>query len=227
MIQITKIAVASLLGTLLASVLVPGTAQAQFFQAPQSNAQQGVKLGGIAGAIIGGIAGHQNDETLGGVAIGGAVGALAGGLAGKSKDNHLIQQHQYQQHAQLAQQERLGRAVSLEDAVILTRSGVSPNLIINQINDNGVTHRLVVNDIIQLHQNGVSESVITAMQSAHLASQPFSSARISQAQAPVVVHRQAAVVLQPVPPIGGIQIYSRPRPQHYHRGGGHYYHHRR
>lgn len=219
MIQNTKPSVACCMSALLVSALVTGTAQAQLFQAPQSNAQQGAGLGGIAGAIIGGIAGHQNDETLGGVAIGGMVGALAGGLAGKSQDRMQFEQQQYQQQVF---QERVGRAVSLEDAVILTRSGVSPNLIINQINDHGVTHRLVVNDIIQLHQNGVSESVITAMQSARLASQP----RISQVPAPVIVQRQAAVVVRPALPIGAIQIYSRPRPrpQSYPRGKGHSHH---
>ena len=223
MIQNTKIFVACLMGSLLANVLVTGTAHAQLFPAPQSNTQQGARLGGIAGAIIGGIAGHQNDETLGGVAIGGAVGALAGGLAGKSQDRMQFEQQQYQQQAQQVYQERVGRAVSLEDAVMLTRSGVSPNLIINQINDHGVTHRLVVSDIIQLHQNGVSEAVITTMQSARLASQPNSPVIVSHAPTPVIVQRQA-VVVQPVPSVSTIQFYSRPRPSHPPRGGGRYHH---
>ena len=59
MIQNTKFFAACLMGALLT-----GNSQAQIFQAPQSNAQQGARLGGIAGAIIGGIAGHQNDCLL-------------------------------------------------------------------------------------------------------------------------------------------------------------------
>ena len=47
-------------------------------------AREGVAVGGVAGAIAGGIIGHQNDETPEGALIGGAIGALAGGLIGRS-----------------------------------------------------------------------------------------------------------------------------------------------
>lgn len=234
MIQNTKFFAACLMGALLT-----GNSQAQIFQAPQSNAQQGARLGGIAGAIIGGIAGHQNDETLGGVAIGGAVGALAGGLAGKAEDNFAIQQQQYQQQAQLAYQDRLGHAVSIEDAIVLSQNGVSPNLIANQILEHGVTHRLTVNDIVHMHKSGVSESVITAMQGGRLASQlPVVASPVVRSPLPAVVPAVTVarpVVVRPAPSIG-IQFYSQPRygykpkPVYKSRPGGHpgaYHYHRR
>jgi hypothetical protein len=222
MIQNTKLFAACLVSALLA-----GNSQAQIFQAPQSNAHQGAKLGGIAGAIIGGIAGHQNDETLGGVAIGGVVGALAGGLAGKADDNLAIQQQQYQRQAQLAYQERLGHAVSIEDAIVLSQNGVGPNLITNQILEHGVTHRLTVNDIVHLHKSGVSEAVITTMQSARLASQVPAARRVIAAPAPVVAVAPSLVVRQAIPL--GIQIYSQPRygykPAYKPRPGHHHQYH--
>lgn len=240
MVQNTRVFVACLIAALSANVLVAGNAQAQFFQAPQSNAQQGAKLGGIAGAIIGGIAGHQNDEALGGVAIGGLVGALAGGVAGKAEDNFAIQQHQYQQQAQAAYQQRLGHAVSIDDAIVLSQNGVSPQLIANQIHDHGVTHRLTVSDIVHLHKSGVSEGVITAMQGGRLASQVPAATRVIAAPAPVVAVAPS-VVVRPAIPLG-IQIYSqprygykpaykpsyKPRPGHHHypRGGPYHYHRR-
>ena len=63
----------------------------------QSRSQQSAVAGGIAGAILGGIAGHQNDETPEGIAIGGAVGAIAGGLLGKSQDEQMMRDYRYQQ----------------------------------------------------------------------------------------------------------------------------------
>ena len=53
----------------------------------QSRTQNGATVGGLAGAVIGGIIGKQNDETPEGVLIGGAVGAITGGLIGKAQDN--------------------------------------------------------------------------------------------------------------------------------------------
>jgi len=186
-----------------------GDSAAQQFGVPQSNARGGAVLGGVTGAIIGGIAGNQNNETPEGILIGGAVGALAGGLLGKAEDNRVIQQHQYQQQAQLAYQDRLGHAVSIEDAIVLSRNGVGPNLIRNQIFEHGVTHRLTVNDIVHLHNSGVNESVITAMQEGRLATQVPVANHVIARPVPAVV-ATAPVIVRPAVPVG-IQIYSQPR----------------
>ena len=196
----------------LICLLPASNCAAQQFGVPQnSNARGGAVLGGVTGAIIGGIAGNQNDETPEGILIGGAVGALAGGLLGKAEDNRVIQQQQYQQQAQAAYQHRLGRAVSIEDAIVLTRSGVSPQLIQNQIYEHGVTHSVTVNDIVHLHNSGVSEAVITSMQEARLASQvPVVNTPVVRTPSPVVVRPAPAIVVRPAPAIG-LQIYSKPR----------------
>ena len=155
----------------------------------QSRTKDGATVGGIAGAVIGGIIGKQNDETPEGVLIGGAVGALTGGLLGKQQDDQLARQRYYQQQAyqqqayyaqqqrqyaqqqQIAQQPATPAGISANDIVQLTKSGLSETLILNQLQSRGVDRRLEVSEIIALHQQGVSDNVLTAMQSAPLASQ--------------------------------------------------------
>ena len=48
--------------------------------------QQGASVGGLSGAALGGIIGHQSDHGVEGAAIGGAVGAVGGMLVGERVD---------------------------------------------------------------------------------------------------------------------------------------------
>lgn len=48
--------------------------------------QQGASIGGLSGAALGGIIGHQSDHGVEGAAIGGAVGAVGGMLVGEHVD---------------------------------------------------------------------------------------------------------------------------------------------
>lgn len=50
------------------------------------NTQRGAVVGGLGGAVIGGIVGHQSGRALEGAAIGGAVGAGSGALYGNAQD---------------------------------------------------------------------------------------------------------------------------------------------
>lgn len=204
----------------------------------QSRARDGATAGGVAGAIIGGIIGHQNDETPEGALIGGAVGALAGGLIGKSQDAELERQRYYQQQAYYQQQQQLyaqqqavtNSGVGVHDVVSMTRSGLSESLIISQLQAKGVQRRLEVSEIIALHQQGVSDTVISAMQQAPLATQLAGSAQTSgplpQLVAPQPVIRQSSVIVhEPViyarPPVYMEHVYY-PYPSFYH----HHHHHR-
>ncbi len=143
-----------------------GTSQAQSYR------NQDAAVGGIAGAVIGGIIGHQNDETPEGALIGGAVGAIAGGLVGNAKDQNVARQRYYHQQAhrqawqQHQQQQVLGRAVTINDVVSMSRNGLGDSVIVNQIRTNGVVDHIGTHEIIALHKSGVSENVITAMQQA-------------------------------------------------------------
>lgn len=190
----------------------------------QSRTGQGATLGGVAGAVVGGIIGHQNDETPEGILIGGAVGAVAGGLLGNARDKvesreryyqgTIYQQQQQLQYQQQHIQQVQNRAVSVADVVSMARSGLSDAVIVNHIQTNGVQRRLEVSDIIQLHQQGVSENVITMMQQAAI--RPIGATvvqSVPQQPTTVIVHESYPVV-QPV--VVPRPVYYSPAPYYYY-----------
>jgi hypothetical protein len=102
----------------------------------------------------------------------------------------------------------------------MTRSGISESVIINQINQRGVIAKLQVPDIISLHQQGVSENVITAMQRA-----PSGPASVSP-----VVERYEVVRPVPVSPVIVeehylVPHYAPPHRYYYRRPAYHRHHH--
>ena len=196
----------------------------------QTNSQRDAVVGGVAGAIIGGIVGKQNDETPEGIAIGGVAGAIAGHVLGKAKDRNVQEQHYYHQQAQQAAQQRqyqqavqLQRAVSINDAISLSNSGVSPQLIINQIQSSGVQQEIGVSEIITLHQNGVNELVIDEMQRASIGGPSVAPATIVTQQPAVIVERAPVIVARPHPTVVIEQrrpdVYRSHRGYHPHHGG--------
>lgn len=187
----------------------------------QTGQQRGATLGGLAGAVAGGIIGDNNNEAGAGAAIGGVIGAVAGGILGNAEDKEraaATQQYYYQQQQLQAQQAaQTMTAVSITDVISMSRSGLSDPVIINQINQRGVQTQLQVADIITLHQQGVREHVITAMQSAPVGRQTV--ARV--APAPVVVQQPTVIRETHVLPAYPVRRYYYPAPRrHYHRGHG-------
>lgn len=177
----------------------------------QSRTQEGAVVGGVAGAILGGIAGSNSDKTGEGIAIGGAVGALAGGLMGRAEDDQIVRNYQYQQYVQQQRAQQISQAVSINDAITMTRGGLSPNLIVSQIRNSGVQQKIGVKEVIALHENGVAEIVIQEMQ----------NARIAGTDSPVCVARTPAVVVERRPQIvidsfPVYRSYHRPPPRHAH-----------
>ena len=53
-----------------------------FLLAGCTTTQKAATLGGLGGAAVGGIIGHQSGHGVGGAAIGGAVGAVGGMMVG-------------------------------------------------------------------------------------------------------------------------------------------------
>jgi hypothetical protein len=139
----------------------------------------------VTGALAGAAIGDHNDETAAGALIGGAVGLITGATIGKSADQREARAQAYQQH----RLRQLSRAVSPVDVVTMSRNGLSDLVIINHIRENGVRQQLEVADVISLHQQGVSEAVITAMQQGRLASSAPARVPHYAAPAPVVVEQ--------------------------------------
>ena len=182
-----------------------------------SNIQRGAAAGGTAGAILGGVIGHQNDETIEGVLIGGAVGAVAGSLLGNQQDK-FQRQVTHQRAVDYSQ------GVSLNDVVYMTQNGVGPTVIVNQIRNSGVKQRVGVNEIIALHQNGVDKQVISEMQHARLAgvsvpapiaTGPSIIKATVVAPRPYVYRRYAPVPVRP--PYYRSGFHHRPGPHRGHR----------
>ncbi len=210
----------------IASILVVAVLSQAAFS--QSKTKDGAVLGGIGGAVVGGIIGHQNDETPEGILIGSAVGAIAGGILGNVRDKQIQEQRYYQhqawqsqqavRHAQQTQVRRCG--VSISDIISMSRSGVSEMVIISHVQSNGIQRKLEVSEIIALHQSGVSDNVIATMQNAHINGQTTYVAPVRPQPSSVIVHETyspAPTVLMPAQVLHHYPTHYRS--YHYHRHG--------
>jgi len=183
----------------------------------QAGKQRGATLGGLAGAVAGGLIGDHNGEAGAGAAIGGVVGAVAGGLLGNANDKErAYREQQYYYQAQQSAAVATQGAVSVADVANMSRSGLSDSVIVNQINQRGVQQTLSVADIISLHQAGVRETVITAMQQAPTGVQRSAPVAGPVSQQPVIQPAPVYIQERVVVPTYVPHPYYRPRPHHYH-----------
>lgn len=183
----------------------------------QTHTRDGATVGGVTGAVIGGIIGHQNDETPEGVLIGGAVGAIAGGLIGNAHDQQIARERAYRDHwarQQMLQSNRVARATSVADVIQMSQSGLADSVIINHVQANGIDRKLEVRDIISLHQQGVSETVISGMQRAPVATYRLESVPVPAPPPTVIVeehcpHRHDHWRIYQAYPVGPPRYYWR------------------
>jgi hypothetical protein len=167
------------------------------------HADQGALAGGALGAGTGAIiAGATRTNPLAGAAIGGGLGAITGGLIGNGMDE-VEARNRAMIEQQLGRQVAQG-AVTIDDAVAMTKAGVSEELIVNHVRTHGMAAPLQANDLILLQQQGVSPRVVSAMQAA------------SQPQPPPMVIQQPA----PTPVI--VEEYHYGRPYYWHPHPRHY-----
>ncbi len=71
---------------------------------------KGVLIGGASGAVLGGVIGHQSDNTAVGAILGAAVGGAAGGVIGNYMDD---QAEEMQQDIEGARIERIGEGIKI------------------------------------------------------------------------------------------------------------------
>ncbi|HEY2759895.1 MAG TPA: glycine zipper domain-containing protein, partial [Pirellulales bacterium] len=114
-------------------------------------ADQGALAGGVGGAGLGALIGSASGHTGAGAVIGAAAGALTGGAVGGALDNIDAKNR-----AQIAAATgHPPTAVSVNDIIALTRSGIDEQIIVNQLASSGLQRPLQANDVIYLQQNGV------------------------------------------------------------------------
>jgi hypothetical protein len=149
-------------------------------------ADQGAALGGVAGGLTGAALGDKQGNALGGAVLGTAVGALAGAAIGDSMDAE-VERRTAMIEAKTGR--RMAGLVTTDDVTTMVASGLSDDVIINHIRANGIAAPLTPGDIIQMHDSGVSEKVINAMQqtSARQLSPPVTYAAPVYVEEPWVV----------------------------------------
>jgi hypothetical protein len=143
-------------------------------------ADRGALLGGATGAGAGALIGSATGNTLAGTLIGGGLGAVTGGAIGAGFDE-MEAKNRAAIEATLGQQVRQG-AVTIDDVVMMTKSGVNEDLIATHVRNNGMVAPLTATDLVSLQQQGVSPRVVQAMQ----APPPQRVQRVA-APAPVIV----------------------------------------
>ena len=158
------------------------------------NAGQGALLGGLFGAGAGRSGRARRGQHRGRGRHRRWRGALTGAAIGASEDE------QEANARAAAQAQAVAAAVTVPDVVSMTQARLDERLIIDRIHTRGIVAPLQTNDIIYLHQQGVSDNVIAAMES-----QPVATAMV-----------------QPPP-----YYYYAPPPDTVYIGGGYYYDHPR
>jgi hypothetical protein len=152
------------------------------------------------GALVGNAVGNPGA----GAAIGAGVGALTGAVVGSEMDQ-MEARNRAMIAAQMGQQVAPG-AVTINDIIAMTRSGVNEELILGHIQYHGVAVALQPADLIYLKQQGVSDRVVQAMQ------QP--PRMVAAAPPPVVAQ---PMYVEPVPPPVVVGGYWTPGPYYYYR----------
>lgn len=183
--------------------------------AAPSHASNGAALGTGLGALTGAVIGSQSGHAGGGALIGAAAGALTGGLIGDSMDareerDAAVAQAQYAQSQSYA----ASQSLSTSDVVTMTRNGVSDDVIMNSLRTRGCRFDGSPDTIIYLKQQGVSDRVITAMQSAYQV--PVSAPVVAP---PPVVYAPAPPPVVVYGPVYGPRRYWGPPHYHHHHHG--------
>lgn len=170
-------------------------------------ADQGALAGGLGGAGLGALIGSTSGHTGAGAAIGAAAGALTGGAVGGALDNIDAKNR-----AQIAAATgHPPTAVSMNDVIAMTRSGIDEQIIVNQLASSGLQRPLQANDVIYLQQNGVSPHVISIMQQTRVAyvGAPPGAVVVPAGPPPVVVASPYYGPYRPVATSVGVSYVAR------------------
>lgn len=159
----------------------------------------GALAGGGLGALTGAAIGSATGDAGKGALIGAALGSATGGLIGAGQDE--VDRRNAERIAAVSVPP--GNPLSIHDVVEMNRSGVGDQVIVNQIRSSPSVFHLSPSDVANLHNQGVSDYVITAMQ--ETCRRPVVVGR-----RPVYVEPAPVVVVDPCPPpVIGFGIYRR------------------
>lgn len=143
----------------------------------------GTFAGGLTGAAIGAKDGKSTEGALIGALAGGTLGATAGNSVDREIERDRIEFQQAQTQQRLA-------AVNMAQVLQMSQSGLSKDVIIRQLQTQGIDRRPTTDDLINLKNLGVDDFIIQAMQSAPIAG---SGSNLQFAQHPIEVIRQPVI----------------------------------
>lgn len=183
--------------------------------APRNHTEHGALVGSTAGALLGGVIGHQS----GNASDGAVLGALAGGVTGAFVGNAEDQKEMAYEELEEARAEQT-QAVTNLDLIRMTQSGVSDEVIVNTVKTRGGRIDMSPDAVIDLKANGVSDYVVLEIQKA-----AQSAAKDDVIH---VVHNRPDIIV--VPAIG-VGVHHPPHPHGYwhrprHRSGIHFHYSR-
>jgi hypothetical protein len=144
----------------MSAILLFGTTGCQTYR---PNATAGGLLGGTAGGLMGAAIGSNEGKSKEGAMIGALAGGLTGAVIGNQADEANFQQQQFENENAIRARRN---AVTLDEVIQMSQSGLNEVVIINQIKTGGVAKRPTTNDLILLKTSGVSDSVIRELQTA-------------------------------------------------------------
>lgn len=124
-------------------------------------ADRGALFGGLTGAGVGAAIGEANGNAGAGAVLGSAVGAMTGAVVGQRIDDERAVER-------AAVEQEIGRTMSgaatIGDVIEMTQAGLGDEVIVGYVNNHGFQGHLAPPDLIFLKQQGVSDSVVRAMQ---------------------------------------------------------------
>jgi len=119
------------------------------------NTKRGAVGGALLGSIAGGVIGHQSGHGVEGALIGGTVGALSGAVIGDKIDTREARDKE--------QIMTSGEKLGISDVIVLAKSGIGDDAIIDKIAKTGSVYNLSVEEIEILGKEGVSNRVVNYM----------------------------------------------------------------
>jgi predicted lipid-binding transport protein (Tim44 family) len=172
--KIGSFAIAVIFGAVAVGV-VPSVYAQEEPAKPKAKTGQGALVGGLLGAVAGGVIGKDSGKTTEGVLIGGAVGALGGAAVGsqmKSKPAPKETPASAKSSVPAASQtvESAPQAapaaskVTMKQVIYWTEQGLPNDEIISRIKKTDTVFILTPDDIDYLQSQNVSQRVIEAMQ---------------------------------------------------------------
>ena len=130
-----------------------------------NHAQRGAATGAGLGGILGAVIGHQSGNKELGALIGAGTGALAGHAVGNGRDMRDQRDAAIAQtHYERKNRAFVERAVTGNEIIEMAQRDLPDDIIIGAINERGGRFETSPANLQIFHENGVSNTVIKAMQ---------------------------------------------------------------